>query len=258
MGDDLGQAGAGERLADRVADLERRVAVRRHRRVRAGCPGSARSPGRGRPPRRRRPRSRCRGARSGRSRRAPRRRRQATLERLRAGRDGIDRARRRGLRLDADAGQQVALLVGGNVGARAGGSRVPAGTRLAPAPARSGAVSTLPVATVPPAHSAMSRAVRSAPSRASRNSWPFSNRRLASERRRVALAGPADADRIEDRRLDDHVRRRVPHLRRRVAHDAGDPERPVRIGDDERVGVERRARRGRASRSARRPPLAGR
>ena len=46
-GHDLGQAGAGERLADEVAHLERIVAVRRHRRVREASPGRGRSRGRG-------------------------------------------------------------------------------------------------------------------------------------------------------------------------------------------------------------------
>ncbi len=49
-------------------------------------------------------------------------------------------------------------------------------------PGSSGAVSTRPRATTPPAHSWTSCAVRSAPIRASRGSWPFSNRLLASER----------------------------------------------------------------------------
>ena len=47
----------------------------------------------------------------------------------------------------------------------------------------SGAVSTRLARTAPPAHSSMSLAQRSAPIRASRNSWPFSKRRLASDRR---------------------------------------------------------------------------
>ena len=38
---DLGQAGAGERLADGVADLERIGSVGRHRRVRAGVAGTS-------------------------------------------------------------------------------------------------------------------------------------------------------------------------------------------------------------------------
>ena len=60
---------------------------------------------------------------------------------------------------------------------RASGMSVPSSrlTRLGrnatrDGPGSSGAVSTRPAATVPPAHSAISRAVRSAPSRASRNS----------------------------------------------------------------------------------------
>ena len=39
-GHDLGQAGAGERLADGVAELERIVAVGRHRACPAGWPGT--------------------------------------------------------------------------------------------------------------------------------------------------------------------------------------------------------------------------
>ena len=55
----------------------------------------------------------------------------------------------------------------------------------------------------------------------------------------VALAGPADADRVEDRRLDDDVRsswRLTSEVR--AAHDPGDAERAARVGDDQRLGVE--------------------
>ena len=67
-------------------------------------------------------------------------------------------------------------------------------------PGSTGAVSTRPAATVPPAHTATSSAVRSAPIRASRASWPFSKRLLASERRarrcavRRMLTGSNTAD----------------------------------------------------------------
>ncbi len=54
----------------------------------------------------------------------------------------------------------------------------------------------------------------------------------------VAEGRPADADRVEDGRLDDDVRRPVPDLGRRAAHDAGDADRTGRVGDEERLGVE--------------------
>ena len=103
------------------------------------------------------------------------------LERLGAGGDP-DR-RRSGHRggLDPDPRQQGALVVRADLGAE-----------QAVDPRRAerdawlrrvvGGVSTAPGATWPPAHSAMSRAVRSAPTRARRHSWPFSKRRLASDR----------------------------------------------------------------------------
>ena len=64
----------------------------------------------------------------------------------------------------------------------------------------SGAVSMRPRATDPPAQARVNWATRSAPMRASRASWPFSNRRLASERRakrwpvRRMLTGSNTAD----------------------------------------------------------------
>ena len=60
--------------------------------------------------------------------------------------------------------------------------------------------------------------------------------RLGPER--VAECRPADADRIEDRRLDDDVGRRVRDLGRRPAHDPGDRQRPGRIGDEQGLGLE--------------------
>ena len=80
-----------------------------------------------------------------------------------------------------DAGEERALLAG-RERARAAGSPGRAGTGRGSDPARPARVSTRPRATEPPAHSATSRAARSAPIRASRVSWPFSNRRLASDR----------------------------------------------------------------------------
>ncbi len=55
----------------------------------------------------------------------------------------------------------------------------------------------------------------------------------------VALAGPADADRVEDRRLDDHVRRVRPDLGCHATHDPGDGDRSPRVGDHEGVLGER-------------------
>ena len=81
-------------------------------------------------------------------------------------------------------------------------------------------------------------AVRSAPIRASRGSWPFSNRLLASERSasrwavRRMLTGSKIADSIAT------SRRRVADLRCRAAHDAGDADRAVAVGDQQHVGGE--------------------
>ena len=47
---------------------------------------------------------------------------------------------------------------------------------------------------------------------------------------------PADAHRIEDRGLDDDVRRGVGDLGTSSAHDPGDADGAVRVGDEERVG----------------------
>jgi hypothetical protein len=55
---------------------------------------------------------------------------------------------------------------------------------------------------------------------------------------RVAEGGAADADRVEDGRLDDHVRRPLPDFRGRPAHHAGDPDRTGRVGDHEGLRIE--------------------
>ncbi len=171
-----------ERLADGVAGRERVVPVGRHRRVRqdrrdelvavdpddllgdVGLDREVAPPGRhGRledrvgPPGRRRAAS---------SRPRPR-------TRVPAG---------AALGLDADPGEQRPLLarwpsaVPSSRLTRAGRNATRAGA------GSTGFESTAPGAIAPPAQSAIRRAVRSAPSRASRNSWPFSKRRLASER----------------------------------------------------------------------------
>ena len=54
----------------------------------------------------------------------------------------------------------------------------------------------------------------------------------------VAEGGSPDADRIEDRGLHDDVGRGIADLGPRAAHDPGDPERPDRVGDEQRVRVE--------------------
>ena len=50
--------------------------------------------------------------------------------------------------------------------------------------------------------------------------------------------GPADADRVEDGRLDHHVRRRLGDLGPRAAHHARDAQRSDGIGDEQGVGRE--------------------
>ena len=52
---------------------------------------------------------------------------------------------------------------------------------------------------------------------------------------RVAEGGPPDADRVEDRRLDDDVVRVRSDLRLGATHHAGDADRTVRVRDDQRV-----------------------
>ncbi len=205
--DDFAEPRPGERLADRIAHLERRGAVGGHRRVRAGCRGSARSRGRGRPPRQRRPRWRGRAASVGTMARsvsvASASGRRAAAARRRRGSDEPPGASRR---LDADARPAASTCSAcRNIGAQqAIDARRP--ERDAGALGSTGFVSTRPAAR--PCHRptrATSWAVRSAPIRASRISWPFSNRRLASDRRAYRWAVRRIADRIEDRGLHDHV-----------------------------------------------------
>ena len=54
----------------------------------------------------------------------------------------------------------------------------------------------------------------------------------------MALAGPADADRVEHGRFDDDLGRPLLDLASRAAHHAGDGEDPGGIGDDQGVWVE--------------------
>ena len=97
----------------------------------------------------------------------------------------------------------------------------------------------------------MSCATRSAPMRAGGHVLALLEPKARLGAEGVALAGPADAHRVEDGRLDDDVGRPVRHLGRGAAHHAGDADDRPRVGDDEGLRVERRARRGRASRGAR-------
>ena len=162
-----GRAGRGGRAASGCA---------------AGSRGRARSRGRGRPPRRCRPRRRGRAARSGRSpRRRPRRRRRprAAARRRRPvicvpviGAASVSMpTRARSARWSSGRGRAEQPVDAGR----------PEGD-VAPARARPGAESTAPGATRrrPTRRRAASCGRR--PSRASRNSWPFSKRRLASDR----------------------------------------------------------------------------
>ena len=90
---------------------------------------------------------------------------------------------RRRLRGDADPGEERRLGVGRERRSRAGGSRRAGRNATRAGSGSTGAVSTRPGATSPPAQATTSWATRSAPMRARRTSWPFSKRRLASERR---------------------------------------------------------------------------
>ena len=178
---DLAHAGARERLANRVANLQRRGPVGRHRGVRqdprdhliAANSGDlfghvrfdvqVASPGGN---------DREEGLAVTRHR----------LQRLRGVSDRNASTRRGRFGRDPDALQDVALLVGRNVRAEEAVDPGRAERHVAGS-GSTGFVSTLPGATSPPAQDATSCAVRSAPIRARRTSWPFSKRRLASDRR---------------------------------------------------------------------------
>ena len=54
----------------------------------------------------------------------------------------------------------------------------------------------------------------------------------------IAEGRPADVDRVEDGRLDGHVGGRVADLGVGAAHDPGEADRPTRIGDEQRLGME--------------------
>ena len=54
----------------------------------------------------------------------------------------------------------------------------------------------------------------------------------------VPLPRPADVDRVEDGRLHDDLARRLAHLARCAAHDPGNADGALGIGDDEGFGIE--------------------
>ena len=100
---------------------------------------------------------------------------------------------------------------------------------------RSGAMSRAPGAISPPAQSRISWAVRSAPRRASRGSWPFSNRLDASERSasrwavRRMLTGSKIADSIAMSVVPSETSVVAPPIT------PATPIAPGRVGDHQRV-----------------------
>ena len=193
----------------------------RHRRVRQDARDLLRSRGPGRPPRRGRPRSRCPAARSGRSRRAPRLRRQGP-------RAASGRTRRRWIAPDGAGSASIPT--------RARRSRCSFGGNEVPEEAIDACRAERDCARL----GLLGRRVDAA--RRDRAAGPLDDepgRSIRPDTREpvllallepetrlraqaVALARAPDADRIEDRGLDDHVRRRVADLRRGAAHDPGD------------------------------------
>ena len=233
---DLGQAGAGERLAEHRPDGQRIGSVRRHRRVRerrrdefvatdpddllgdVGLDEEVAPPGRDR-------RVDDLGV-AGRD-----------LERLRARRDddpGPGSGRRR---LDPDPRQQRPLLVRPEGRADepvdpGGPERDVRGRRLG---RRGVDRAGRDLATGPLGDQA------GGPVGAEPREPPFLALLEAEARvrpERVAEGRPPDADRVEDGRLDDDLGRPLPDLGAGAAHDAGDADRAGRVGDEQRLGVE--------------------
>ena len=54
----------------------------------------------------------------------------------------------------------------------------------------------------------------------------------------MALAASQHGQRLEVRGLEQHLGRRLRHLGVLAAHHAGDPDRPLGVGDDEILGIE--------------------
>ena len=115
---------------------------------------------------------------------------------------------------------------------------MPGGRRPARDSGSFGAVSTRPGATDPPAHSATSWAVRSAPIHARRDSCPFSKRLLASERRasrcavRRMLTGSNTADSITTSVVASEISEVAPPMT------PGNADRALGVGDEQHVGRE--------------------
>ena len=233
---DLGQAGTGQGPSDAVAQRERVVAVRRHRRF--GQPrrhelvaanaddlldevrlhGQVPSPGRDR-----------------RVHHLVRTR--VDDERPRAARDGDHAPGVGGSALDPDPGEQLALFVDPQrrpeQPVHAGGSEGDVrrcwldGIRIDDAGGDRAAR---------PFGDQAGRAIGAEPGQARLDALLEPQARLGPEG--VAEGRPADAHRVEDGRLDDDVRRRGSDLGAGPAHDAGDGERPGRVGDEQRLGMQ--------------------
>ena len=189
-------------------------------------PGRARSRGRGRPPRRRRPRSRGRAARSGRSPSIDlgRRRRRRRAARAGGDRDRVAPAARRRSRSRPGPGARAArrrarsvpsrrLTRAGRNATRGGGGLDRGRVDRARRDLAAGPLGDEP-----------GRPVGADPRQAELLALLEAQARLGAER--VAERRPADADRVEDGRLDDDVGRRVADLATSAPPmTPGDPDR---------------------------------
>ena len=233
--DDLAEPGPHEHLPDRVADLHRLVAMRRHGGARQGgrhsliaadpddlfgdvrlddqiaAPGRhGREPGLG-----------------------------VTAiddERLRPGRNHDPGAARCGLRLDPDTGEEAALLVGVELGPEQAidPSRPVRNARRrwfdrvgVDRARRDGPASPLGHETGGP--------VRADPGEAGLQALLEAQAGIGTQG--VAERRLADVHRVEDRRFDDDLRRPLRDLRPGATHDARDRDGPDPIGDDQGLGI---------------------
>ena len=143
-----------------------------------------------------------------------------------------------GLGLDADPGEELALLVGGELRAQQAVDPLgPEGDAGAVGLVRRRVDATRGHDAARPLGEQLGRAVGADPRQADLLALLEPGARLGPERE--ALGRPPDAHRVEDRGLDDDVRRGVADLAVRAAHHAGDADRALRVRDEERVGAQR-------------------
>ena len=84
----------------------------------------------------------------------------------------------------------------------------------------------------------MSRAARSAPILRQPELLALLEAQARLRAQRIAEGGPADADRVEDRRLDHDLAGRVPTSDAAPPMTPAMPDRALRVGDEQRLGVE--------------------